>query len=154
LPLSAAKTFMTWTAPWTRGQRLATAGFWLLSAAVVVVAIALLIVTHRDPHLALSVALFGVLVAAFALLAGGSVRGWTWVLWLSVVILGFQIAGVIGSLHELASASSAKGKQAHDLFGIDPTLALLLNLAVSALGFLLFLWLISGYIRRVIGYRQ
>jgi hypothetical protein len=78
--------------------------------------------------------------AALVALAIGTARGARWALRVSLVLLGLQLFGAIGSAWQLAHG--AAGEKAAELkrLGVDPTFGLTLNLIYSAIAFSVFLW--------------
>ena len=82
---------------------------------------------------------FLVVTTSLILLAIGTLRGARVALIVSIVLLGAQIFGVVGSALELAAGGvTAKSEQLESL-GLDPTLGLYLNLVYSAAAAALFL---------------
>lgn len=144
---------MPHAAPWTRPQRGACAAFMTLAALFVG---ASAFVLARQPiapgtvPIPPSVPILVALAALFfLLLAYGSLRGLRWAYWLDLILLGFQLLGVIGALAQLLDpALAATTSDAATLAGLDPTLDSVLHLVVSLLGFALFLWLLPGLMRR------
>ena len=118
------------------GVRRAVVALWLAGAAI-----AAAIVPRAIARESLS---SGVLYAAVAValvaLAVGIARGTRWALRVSLVLLGLQMFGAIGSAWQLAhGAADAKAAELTRL-GVDPTFGLTLNLIYSAIAFSLFLW--------------
>lgn len=86
---------------------------------------------------------FLVVAVALVLLAGGTFRRARWALAVSLVLLGVQLLGILGSAWELGRGDdSAKARQLEAL-GFDPTFGVVLNLAFSAVAFGTFLWALS-----------
>jgi hypothetical protein len=139
-------------AAWTRPMQRAAAAF-LAVAAVLVTASGMLFVRTalRDgtptqewaPVLLLAV----VVGFLFLLLLVGSLRGWNWVFWVDLLLLGAQIPALYGASRGLVSqATSTKAQLLRTLFGVDPSAGLLLNLLVSLVGTALFAWLLCGWL--------
>jgi hypothetical protein len=92
---------------------------------------------------------FVVVAVALAAVAALVARGLRWVIVLCFVALAGQIAAVAGTGIELVfGVADVKQRQLRAL-GFDPTIAVALNLAYSASGFLLFCWLaVRWWMRR------
>ena len=144
---------MPHAAPWTRPQRGACAAFMTLAALFVGASALILARQPLAPGAAAIQAGVPMLVALaalfFLLLAYGSLRGLRWAYWIDLILLGFQLVGILGALVQLLdSALAATAGDAATLADLDPTLDTVLHLVVSLLGFALFLWLLPGLMRR------
>jgi len=83
---------------------------------------------------------YAVVTIALLVLSAATRRRHRWAAAASLLLLGVQLAGVIGSAIELVQADgSAKAGTLRDL-GIDPTVGILLNLTYSAIASALFVW--------------
>lgn len=71
---------------------------------------------------------------AFAL-AIGTARGTRWALRVSLVLLGLQLLGTIGSAWQLTHAAADEKAAELKRLGVDPTFGLTLNLMYSAIAF-------------------
>ena len=73
----------------------------------------------------------------------GVVRRSTWALTVTLVGLGGQAAGVVGTTWELTHRVA--GGKAHELrrLGVNPRLGIALNLLYSAVAFAVFLWAVK-----------
>jgi hypothetical protein len=89
------------------------------------------------------------IVVGTALLAAGSVvvKGYRWALWGALVLLGGQIAAVVGTAweltHDIAEVKAAQLRQ----LGFTPTTGVTINLIYSGCAFLLFAWIIIRWYR-------
>ncbi len=127
-----------------RGLRGWVAGLWLVGVGLTVSAA----VTSFLQVGVGSGVIFTVVGIGLALLAVGVLRGWRWASWLSVVLLGFQVLGVIGSAWQLIDGvSGAKAEQVRDL-GYSPVFGVTVNLVYSAVASALFLWIVVRWLRR------
>ena len=78
---------------------------------------------------------------ALIVLAAYTARGSRWALRVSLVLLGLQLLGAVGSAWELEhGVAAAKAARLHRL-GVDPTFGVALNLAYSAIACTVFLWI-------------
>jgi hypothetical protein len=140
-----------WTNPWTRPQRRACAAFMALAAFFVGASAFILALQPISPGAAPVPPAVPILVALaalfFLILAYASLRGRLWAYWLDLILLGFQLLGVLGALAQLLDPTLAAGDAA-TLASLDPTLDTVLHLIVSLLGFAIFLWLLPGLISR------
>jgi hypothetical protein len=143
---------MPHTVPWTRPQRRACAAFMALAALFVgasALILALQPITPGGAGATPGVPILAALAALFFLvLAYDSLRGRRWAYWSDLILLGFQLLGVLGALAQLLDPALATAGDAATLAGLDPTLDNALHLVVSLLGFALFLWLLPGLMRR------
>jgi hypothetical protein len=84
--------------------------------------------------------------AGLAFLAVAVLRANRVALTVSTVLLGAQILGVLGSAWQLLNGvHGSKADQLHRL-GIDPGLGVALNLAYSAVGSAVFIWVLSRWL--------
>ncbi len=96
---------------------------------------------------AVSALTFAAVAAALAILAVTTLRATRWAVSVSVVLLGAQVAGVIGSAWELVTGvAPVKGRQLQTL-GVDPTMGVAINLAYSAAASALFCWWLTRRLR-------
>lgn len=96
---------------------------------------------------ALSALTFATVAGALAILAVATLRARRWAVLVSLVLLGAQFAGVVGSAWELqAGVDPAKARQLRAL-GFDPTAGVAINLAYSAVAFGLFCWWVTCRLR-------
>ncbi len=89
------------------------------------------------------------IVVGIALLAAGFVvvKGYRWALWGALVVLGGQIAAVVGTAWELThDIAAVKAVQLRQL-GFTPTTGVTINLIYSGCAFLLFAWIIIRWYR-------
>jgi hypothetical protein len=94
-------------------------------------------VAHQSPG---DLATFSAVAVVLALGAPLVWRRVRWVVALSLIVLGGQVAAMIGSAWELATGiSSFKASQLTAL-GFDPTWAVTINLIYSSVAFGLFCW--------------
>jgi hypothetical protein len=83
------------------------------------------------------------------LLAAGFVvvKGYRWALWGAVVVLGGQIAAVVGTAweltHDIAEVKAAQLRQ----LGFTPTTGVIVNLIYSGCAFFLFAWIVVRWYR-------
>lgn len=90
---------------------------------------------------------FTAVAVAAVVLAVNTLRGKRWALVLDLVGCGGQIFGVVGTVWELAHPiDTAKSRDLRAL-GVDPTLAVTVNLVYSAVAWLLFVWMAIRWIR-------
>jgi hypothetical protein len=82
-----------------------------------------------------------VVVLGLILLAVAVLRAARWALWLAAVAFGGQLAGVVGTVWELAAGVNAAKAQELRRLGFDPTTGVVVNLVYSALATGLFGWL-------------
>jgi hypothetical protein len=118
------------------GLRRAVVALWLAGAAIAG-AIVPLATARQSPS---SGVLYAAVAAALLALAIGTARGTRWALRVSLVLLGLQLLGTIGSAWQLAHAAADEKAAELRRLGIDPTFGLTLNLIYSAIAFSLFLW--------------
>ena len=100
----------------SNGLRRAVVGLWLAGAAIA-----------------------GAIVPLVAL-AIGTARGTRSALRVSLVLLGLQLLGAIGSAWQLAHAAADEKTAELRRLGLDPTFGLTLNLIYSAIASSVFLW--------------
>jgi hypothetical protein len=133
-------------APLPTGLRTAAPALWLLGAGIagltMVLAAARLGAGASLPYAAAAVAV------ALVVLAAATHRGHRWALITSLVQLGAQLPGVVGSAVELALGEAAGKAAVLRSLGIDPTLGVLANLAYSATAFGLFSWALIAFAAR------
>ena len=124
--------------------RQAVAGLWLVGA-VITGATA---VRAADRTGAASAFAFAAIGAGLVVLAVATMRVQRWALALSLVLLGLQVLGAIGSALQLVRG--VEGGKSSELrrLGIDPTLGVALNLAYSAVASVLFLIAIRRAVTR------
>jgi hypothetical protein len=118
------------------GLRRAVAALWLAGAAIAG-AIVPLATARQSPS---SGVLCAAVAAALVALAIGTARGTRWVLRVSLILLGLQLFGAIGSAWQLAHAAADEKTAELKRLGVDPTFGLTLNLIYSAIAFSMFLW--------------
>jgi len=84
--------------------------------------------------------MFAAVAVALVVLAIATARGARWALVVTIVLLGAQVFGALGSGWELMRG--ADGDKADELrsLGIDPTFGIALNLVYSLVAFALFVW--------------
>jgi len=127
----------------TRRQRIAVAAFFVLAMFVVAWGAVLVARVRGSVDILPSIAVFGLLGVVFLILSVGAYQGWIWARWIALVLLGSQLLGIIGVIHELFNLSTpAKARNIQDQFGINPLVSLGLNLTMSILGSGLFVWLL------------
>ena len=89
------------------------------------------------------------IVVGIVLLAAGFVvvKGYRWALWGAVVVLGGQIAAVVGTAweltHDIAEVKAAQLRQ----LGFTPTTGVIVNLIYSGCAFFLFAWIVVRWYR-------
>jgi hypothetical protein len=79
-------------------------------------------------------------------LAVAVLRGARWALATAAVLLGGQLAAVIGTIWELAGGIAASKAGTLRQLGISPTAGLLINLAYSTVSVALFCWLAQRWL--------
>jgi hypothetical protein len=119
----------------SHGVRRAVVALWL-AGATIAGAIVPLAAARQSPS---SGALYAAVAVALVALAIGTARGTRWALRVSLVLLGLQLFGAIGSAWQLAHAAADEKTAELQRLGVDPTLGLTLNLIYSAIAFSLFL---------------
>ena len=119
-------------------------GLWLLGS-LIAASTALLAVVKLG---AAAAAPYAGAPIGLALLAAGTHRRSRWAVALSVLLLGSQIVGVVGSAIELSLGEAADKAATLRSLGIDPTLGIALNLAYSVAAAGLFCWSVAGYVAR------
>jgi hypothetical protein len=120
-----------------RPLRRCTAGL-SLAGTILAGGTAVLALTRLGPGQALVFTTVAVCTAVFAVAV---LRAARWALWLATWLLAGQFGAVAGIIWELSSG--VDGRKAGQLrrLGFDPTVGVLVNLAYSATGSLLFVWL-------------
>jgi hypothetical protein len=116
------------------GLRRAIVALWLAGAAIAGAIVPL--AAARSPS---SGVLYAAVAMALVALAIGTARGTRWALRVSLVLLGLQLFGAIGSAWQLAHAAADEKAAELKRLGVDPTFGLTLNLIYSAIGFSRFL---------------
>ena len=118
-------------------QRRAVVAVWLAGAAIAGAVAPLAAVRDgAGPGL-----VYVAVATALIVLAVHTARGRRWALRMSLVLLGLQLLGAIGSAWELEhGVAAAKAASLHRL-GVDPTFGVALSLAYSAIAFTIFLWI-------------
>ena len=117
------------------GLRRAVVALWLAGAAIAG-AIVPLATARQSPS---SGVLYAAVAAALVALAIGTARGTRWALRVSLVLLGLQLFGAIGSAWQLAHGAADEKAAELKRLGVDPTFGLTLNLIYSAIAFSVFL---------------
>jgi hypothetical protein len=84
--------------------------------------------------------LYAAVAAALVALAIATARGRRWALRVSLVLLGLQLFGAIGSAWQLAHGPADDKAAELKRLGVDPAFGLTLNLIYSAIAFSVFLW--------------
>ena len=116
------------------GLRRAVVALWLAGAAIAGATVPLA-TARQSPS---SGVLYAAVAAALLALAIGTARGTRWALRVSLVLLGLQLLGTIGSAWQLAHAAADEKAAELKRLGIDPTFGLTLNLIYSAIAFPFF----------------
>jgi hypothetical protein len=117
------------------GLRRAVVALWLAGAAIAG-AISPLAAARQSPG---SGVLYAAVAGALVALAVVTARGARWALRVSLVLLGLQLFGAIGSAWQLAHAAADEKAAELRRLGVDPAFGLTLNLIYSAIAFSLFL---------------
>jgi hypothetical protein len=118
------------------GLRRAVVALWL-AGAVIAGAIVPLAAARQSAR---SGVLYAAVAAALVALSIGTARGMRWALRVSLVLLGLQLFGAIGSAWQLAHGAADEKAAELKRLGVDPTFGLTLNLMYSTIAFSLFLW--------------
>jgi hypothetical protein len=119
-----------------RPLRAVVVGLWL-TGALIAGFTAPLAAARLSPLASLALALPAL---GLALLAVATFRGVGWALVLSLVLLGAQVVGVVGSAWELSHRVDASKASEFHALGFDPTFAVGLKLLYSAVAAGLFGW--------------
>jgi len=123
--------------------RRAAAALWIAGAAIAGVT-ALLAAAHEST----SGLVFATVAIALLMLAIATARARRWALVVTMVLLGTQVFGALGSGWELLHGADGDKAQELRSLGIDPTFGIALNLVYSVLAFGLFVWALCTAARR------
>jgi hypothetical protein len=126
-----------------RPLRICTGSLWLVGAGLAAVT-SILALSGLG---ALSAMMFAVVAAALIIVALGTLRATRWAVLVSVVLLGGQGAGVVGSAWELVSGVAPVKARELRALGFSPTVGVALNLVYSAVAFALFCWWVARRLR-------
>ncbi|MEA5453964.1 hypothetical protein SPF06_04435 [Sinomonas sp. JGH33] len=127
-----------------RPLRMAVAALWLVGAALAGATAPIAAVRLNFP----SALVFAVVAVAAVILAVSTLRGRKWALAIDVLGCAGQVLGVIGTVWELADpVGTAKSLELQAL-GFDPTVAVVINLAYSAVASLLFGWMAFRFVAK------
>jgi hypothetical protein len=124
--------------------RRAAAALWIAGAAIAGVT-ALLAAAHESTASGL---VFATVAIALLMLAIATARATRWALVVTMVLLGAQVFGALGSGWELLHGADGDKAQELRSLGIDPTFGIALNLVYSLLAFGLFVWALCTAGRR------
>jgi hypothetical protein len=127
-----------------RHLRNLVAGLWLLGSAIAAFTAVLALVRLG----AASAAPYAGAAIGLVVLAAATHRVSRWALALSMLLLGSQLLGVVGSAIELNLGEAAGKAAALRALGIDPTLGIALTLAYSAAASALFGWSVARCVAR------
>jgi hypothetical protein len=122
-----------------RSLRRAVAALWFSGAAIAAVTTPL--AATRDS--AASALVFAVVAAALIVLAVATVRALRWALTVSLVLLGLQLFGALGSAWELLHGVDEGRADKLRTLGFDPTFGVTVNLLYSTVAFSL-IWPAAG----------
>lgn len=117
-----------------RSLRLAVAALWLAGAAIAGVTVPL--AAAREG--AVSALVFAVVAAALIALAVTTARAAHRALAVSLVLLGLQLFGILGSAWELVHGVDAGRADKLRTLGFDPEFGVTVNLVYSTVAFMLF----------------
>jgi hypothetical protein len=124
--------------PFSQSQRRAVAAFWFTGAAIAGFTAPLAAV--RDS--AASGLVFAAVAAALIVLAVTTARALRSALAVSLVLLGLQLFGALGSAWELLHGVDEGKADRLRTLGFDPKLGVTVNLVYSMVAFTLFVWVL------------